>query len=50
MQRILLPLVGAAVAGGTAWLVSSNLAVAMGAAIGMAIAAWIAQKRQAPPA
>ena len=50
MQQYLVPLIGAAVAGGTAYLVSSNLAVAIGAAIGMAIAAWIAQKKQAPRA
>jgi hypothetical protein len=51
MQQMLMPVVGAIAACGTAMLVSGNVAVAIGAGIGSAIGLWIAQKRQkAPPA
>ncbi len=47
MQQILMPLVGAVVGGGVAWLVSGDLAPSIGAAIGVAIGLWIVQRRQA---
>jgi hypothetical protein len=50
MQQIMLPVVGAIVAGGTAMLVAGNPAVAVGIGIGCGVGVWLAQKRQAPPA
>ena len=49
-MQILLPLIAAVTAGGTAMLVSGNVPVAAGAAIGCAIGVWLVEKRKAPPA
>ena len=50
MQQVLLPLIGAIAAGGTAMLVSGNVPVAVGAGVGCAIGIWLVEKRKAPPA
>ena len=47
-MQFLYPVIAAAAAGGAAMLVSGNLPVAIGAAIGSGIGVWLAQKKKAP--
>ncbi|HYD13983.1 MAG TPA: hypothetical protein VEC11_14125 [Allosphingosinicella sp.] len=47
MQQILMPLLGAVIGGGVAYLVSGDLAPSIGAAVGVAIGMVIVQRRQA---
>lgn len=50
MQQIMLPVVGAIVAGGAAMLVGGNPAMAVGIGIGAGAGVWLALKRQPPRA
>ena len=47
MQQILIALLAAVIGGGVAYLVSGDLAPAIGAGIGVAIVMFIVQRRQA---
>ena len=47
MQQIFMPLLGAVVGGGVAYLISQDLAPSIGAAVGVAIGMVIVQRRQA---
>ena len=50
MQQILLPVVGALVGGGTAFLVSRDVMIAVAVGIGVGIGSWLAAKKQTPAA
>lgn len=49
MQQYLVPAIAGIAAGGAAMLVSGNVPVAIGAAVGCAIGIWIAERRKKTP-